>query len=128
MWLPTGFGKSMCYQALPFVFDAKNGRQTGLNASVVLVVAPLVALMVDQVRSLRQSGVRAAILTTSTDRCRVPDKTLIVTDGDHESTSILFCAPEAILGTKWRESLQSPAVLDRIVAVAIDEAHCVSKW
>ena len=88
----------MSYQALLFVFDAKNGQQTGLNASVVLVVAPLVLLMMDQVLSLRQRGVRAVILTTSMDRCRVPDKTLIVTDDNLES--VMFCALEAIIGMK----------------------------
>ena len=44
------------------------------------------------------------------------------------SSTKRFCAYEAILGTKWHESLQSPAVRDRIVAVAIDDPHCVSKW
>ena len=128
VWLPTGFGKSLCYQVLPFLFDAKLGRQSGPIVSMVLVVAPLVSLMVDQVRNLRGRGVRAAILTTSSDNSRVPGVSLIATESDLASASILFSAPEAILGSRWREYLQNPCVHDRIVAVAIDEAHCVSKW
>lgn len=128
LWLPTGFGKSLCYQILPYLFDAKLGRQTDSRSSVVLVISPLVSLMVDQVRSLRQRGARAAILTTSAESSRVPDKSLIATDSDLADASYLFSAPEAILGSRWREALQSCAVRERIIAVAIDEAHCVSKW
>ena len=49
VWLPTGFGKSLCYEVLPFVFDNKLGRQD----SLVIVVSPLSSLMVDQVMGLR---------------------------------------------------------------------------
>ena len=47
LWLPTGFGKSLCYEVLPFVMDDKLGR----HGSVVIVISPLVSLMVDQVQS-----------------------------------------------------------------------------
>ena len=57
LWLPTGFGKSMCYEVLPFVFDDKLGRRD----SLVIVVSPLISLMVDQVQSLRHRSVKAAI-------------------------------------------------------------------
>ena len=53
VWLPTGFGKSLCFQTLPFVMDHKLGLVGTQNSNAVLVVSPLVALMVDQVRSLR---------------------------------------------------------------------------
>ena len=58
---PTGFGKSVYYQVLPFMFDHKLGRST-INRSIVLVVSPLVSLMADQVNSLRAIGVGAAIM------------------------------------------------------------------
>ena len=64
VWLPTGFGKSMCYQTLPFVFDSKLDRVNSQSGSVVLVVSTLIALMVDQVVSLRGRGVNAAVITT----------------------------------------------------------------
>ena len=59
IWLPTGYGKSLCYEVLPYVFDYK--MET--DSSVVLVVSPLVSLMIDQVRSLKTRGVPAAILS-----------------------------------------------------------------
>ena len=62
VWLPTGFGKSVCYEALPFVFDFK----LRTNAPcLTLVISPLISLMVDQVVSLRRRGVKAAIINTS---------------------------------------------------------------
>ena len=55
LWLPTGFGKSICYETLPFVFDYKLERVSGTtSSSIVLVVSPLVSLMADQVSSLRK--------------------------------------------------------------------------
>ena len=64
-WLPTGYGKSICYQLLPFIFDMKLGRTTSppSERSVVLVVSPLVSLMIDQVSTLLQRGVPAGILS-----------------------------------------------------------------
>ena len=61
VWFLTGYGKSVCYQALPFMFDNKLGRSVDRN--VVLVVSPLVSLMIDQVTSLRSVGVGAAIMS-----------------------------------------------------------------
>ena len=65
LWLPTGFGKSVCYEVLPFVLDHKRGKVgSGKESySVVLVISPLVSLMVDQVTSLRERGVMAAIVS-----------------------------------------------------------------
>ena len=54
VWLPTGYGKSVCYQALPFLMDFKRGLMDTEKHSAVLVISPLVALMIDQVKSLRK--------------------------------------------------------------------------
>ena len=54
VWLPTGYGKGLCYQVLPFIMDCKRGLVGSQEPSLVLVVRPLVALMVDQVTSLRE--------------------------------------------------------------------------
>ena len=63
LWLPTGFGKSICYETLPFVFIYKHSDcRTSGGCSIVLVVSPLVSLMVDQFTSLRSCGVSAAII------------------------------------------------------------------
>ena len=60
MWLPTGFGKSICYEVLPFLVDCNLGKS---ESSIVIVVSPLVSLMVDQVASLRSRRVSAAIMS-----------------------------------------------------------------
>ena len=117
-WLPTGYGKSICYQALPFLLSSS-------NASLVIVVSPLVSLMVEQTRALRKVGVNSAILSTAAGKV---DKTLTATEEDLKTCRLLFTSPEAILCSAWRESVQSKDVTERVVAVAIDEAHCVSKW
>ena len=114
MFLPTGFGKSVCYQVLPFVFDHKLGLVAG---SSIIVVSPLIALMVDQVRSLRQNG-----------RDTIVDKAFIATEGNLQSSSVIFSSPEALAYTKWREALENPLVLKCVCAIVVDEAHCVSKW
>lgn len=129
LWLPTGFGKSICYETLPFLFNHKrSGSSAGSVGSVVLVVSPLVSLMVDQVASLRSRGVSAAIIGYSS---AVTDQKLLATVKDVAAGkySLLFSAPEAIIGVeKWREIVQIPPLSERIVAVAVAEAHCVSKW
>ena len=65
VWLPTGYGKSLCYQALPFIMDCNRGLVGSQERSLVLVVSPLIALVVDQVASLRKRGVKCSIVTSS---------------------------------------------------------------
>ena len=102
------------------MFDVKLARVD----SVVIVVSPHVSLMTDQTRSLRSRGVKAAIMSSMGG----VEKDLLATADVLERGSFLFCAPEAIVCGRWRESLEKPELSDRVVAVAIDEAHCVSKW
>ena len=123
VWLPTGFGKSLCYEMLPFVFDVKRGRVD----SLVIVVSPLVSLMIDQVRSLRRRGVQAAIMS-SAGACGTECFSLLATEEDMSKSKLLFCAPEALVRGRWREALEQSELSCRIVAVVVDEAHCVSKW
>ena len=117
----------------PFVFDYALGCTQDLSArSLVIVVSPLRSLMIDQridqVTSLRKRGVSAAILSGHDGI----DKSLLATDSDlviPGKYSLVFSAPEAIVGSaKWRERLLTTPLNDRIVAVAVDEVHCVSKW
>ena len=130
-FLPTGFGKSICFQVLPFLFDYKLGTVDSNCRSVVIVVSPLVSLMVDQVSSLRALGVSAAIMSSSRHAGIVGGEEVLAVDRDVEAGkySLLFCAPEAIIGTeKWKEMLVRPPLSKQVVAIAVDEAHCVSKW
>ena len=124
VWLPTGYGKSLCYQALPFLMDSKRGFANTEKRSAVFVVSALVALMIDQVKSLRSRGVKCSIVTSS----KSIEKDLLATPDSLLSDSLLFCTPEALVRSKWRDAIDDPRVSDRIVAFVVDEAHCVSKW
>ena len=119
LWLPTGFGKSLCYEVLPFVFDDKLGKRD----SMVIVVSPLISLMVDQVQNLRRRSVEAAIMSSGTK----VQKDLLATEEDIPSYRLLFCAPEAIDTPRWRDVIAKPEVSSRVVAVVVDDAHCISK-
>ena len=90
VWLPTGYGKSLCYQALPFLMDSKLGFVNTEKSSSVFVVSPLVALMIDQVKNLRSRGVKCSVITSSSD----VEKNLIATNSSLSSDSLLFCTPE----------------------------------
>ena len=123
--LPTGFGKSIIYELLPFLFDYKLERVDTGTRSLVIVVSPLISLMADQVDCLRRRGARAAMLSS---RCASIDKSFLATENDLRMCSFLFASPEALITSKWRETMDCRQVAERIVAVVIDEAHCVSKW
>ena len=125
VWLPTGYGKSLCYQALPFMFDHRQGFVNTGTSCAALVISPLLALMVDQVTSLRLRSVKCSIVTSSSGGI---DSDLLATEGSLVSDSLLFCTPEALVRSKWRNSIENTTVSKRIVALVIDEAHCVSKW
>ncbi len=108
--MPTGGGKSLCYQ-IPAL----------LRAGTAIIVSPLIALMQDQVDALRQLGVRAAFLNSSLlpdDQARV-EHGLLAGELD-----LLYVAPERLLTDRFL------ALLDRVAIAlfAIDEAHCVSQW
>ena len=120
--LPTGFGKSLCYQTLPFVLDYKGGSSTSSNA--VIVVSPLIALMEDQVSGLRRRGVKSSIITSSAG----VTKEYICTEEGLATDNLFFCSPEAIVSPKWLETFERPEFSGRVVALVVDEAHCVSKW
>ncbi|MEO3434761.1 DNA helicase RecQ [Inquilinus sp. CAU 1745] len=108
--MPTGGGKSLCYQ-IPAL--ARDG--------VGVVVSPLIALMQDQVEALRQLGVRAAALNSSlgADEARETYRRLYAGELD-----LLYVAPERLLGNGLLDRLADC----RIALFAIDEAHCVSQW
>ena len=108
--MPTGGGKSLCYQVPALLRDG-----------VAVVVSPLIALMQDQVDALLQAGVRAAYLNSTLTFAEVR---AIETDAHAGSLDLLYVAPERLLGER------TLALLDRIriALFAIDEAHCVSQW
>ncbi len=113
--MPTGGGKSLCYQ-LPAL----------LRAGVAIVVSPLIALMQDQVDALQQLGVRAAFLNSSQDAQEARDVTAQMMSGQ---LKILYVAPERLLMSGFLTLLDNLQDSENGIALfAIDEAHCVSQW
>jgi ATP-dependent DNA helicase RecQ len=108
--MPTGGGKSLCYQVPSLVREG-----TGV------VVSPLIALMQDQVEALRQAGVRAAFLnsTLGAAEAREVERALVAGELD-----LLYVAPERLLTPRCLELLARA----ELALFAIDEAHCVSQW
>ena len=108
--LPTGGGKSLCYQ-IPSL----------LRRGLGIVVSPLIALMTDQVAALRQAGVAAARLDSAIDPDEREDAWRRINAGELD---LLYLSPEGLMQGAMLERLSSLP----IAMVAIDEAHCVSQW
>ena len=128
VWLPTGYGKSICYQVLPYLFDSKLGRvdASPVDQCVVLVISPLISLIVDQVTALQLQGVGAAILSGNAG---VNKKLMAtVTDIQAGKFKLMFSSPEAVTGpSKWKDLMLTSPLCHQIVALVVDEAHCVYK-
>ena len=112
--MPTGGGKSLCYQ-LPAL----------LRDGVAIVVSPLIALMQDQVDALQQLGVQAAFLNSSQtpEDARVVNNLLM-----NGELQILYVAPERLMLSGFLVQLAQIEMHTGIALFAIDEAHCVSEW
>ena len=116
--MPTGGGKSLCYQ-VPAIVRHRAGR------GVAVVVSPLIALMHDQVGALAELGVAAAFLNSSQDgdEGRVIERELMA-----GRLALLYAAPERILTPRFQAMLDSLNERGLLSLFAIDEAHCVSQW
>ena len=116
--MPTGGGKSLCYQ-VPAIARHRAGH------GVTLVVSPLIALMHDQVGALDEAGVASAFLnsTLDGDEARRVERDLL-----SGKLVLLYAAPERILTPRFLAMLDSLHERGLFSLVAIDEAHCVSQW
>ena len=116
--MPTGGGKSLCYQ-VPAIARHRAGH------GVTLVVSPLIALMHDQVGALDEAGVASAFLnsTLEGDEARRVERDLL-----SGKLVLLYAAPERILTPRFLAMLDSLHERGLFSLVAIDEAHCVSQW
>jgi len=112
--MPTGGGKSLCYQ-LPALL--RNG--------CTIIVSPLIALMQDQVDALLQAGVAAAFLNSSQDFDTVVSTERQLMTG---KLDLLYVAPERLLTDRFLSLLDRLDGEGRLALFAIDEAHCVSQW
>ena len=111
------------------MFDYKLGlvKEEVKKRSLLIVVAPLVALMVDQTKSLQDSGVRAVIVSSGGRETWITES-LLATEETLMSASLEFCSPESLVQDKWRDILEKPSLSDRVCAIVVDECHCISKW
>jgi ATP-dependent DNA helicase RecQ len=116
--MPTGGGKSLCYQ-----IPAIARQQAGLG--IAIVVSPLIALMHDQVGALHEAGVSAAFLNSTLS----PDETSAIEQRLRKGDiTLLYAAPERINTPRFLAQLDSLYAQGLLSLFAIDEAHCVSQW
>src|SRR3954447_1352474 len=108
--LPTGGGKSLCFQ-LPAL----------VRPGLTVVVSPLIALMKDQVDAMQASGVAATFLNSTLDADEARSRLRGLHRGEFK---LLYAAPERLMLEGWDENLKKW----NVTCLAIDEAHCVSEW
>ena len=108
--LPTGGGKSLCFQ-LPAV----------MSEGTALVVSPLISLMKDQVDALKQKGISATYLNSSISDEAQKVRLAKLTNGDYK---LLYIAPERISSSRFTNALQK----SNVSILIVDEAHCISEW
>ena len=108
--MPTGAGKSICYQVPALLLPG-----------ITLVVSPLISLMKDQVNALVQSGVRAAYLNSSLTEGQTAKAIANAMEGVYK---IIYVAPERLFTPRFQNFAQGM----NISMVCVDEAHCVSQW
>lgn len=110
--MPTGGGKSLCYQIPALIFDG-----------LTVVVSPLISLMQDQVSSLNAAGVNAVFLNSTVEWENYLESMNSIRRGE---TKILYVSPEGLVSSKITELLHDTRV--KLRCITIDEAHCVSEW
>ena len=108
--MPTGGGKSLCYQIPALVREG-----------VGIIVSPLISLMQDQVDALQQLGIRAAVLNSSLS---ASERRVVEAQFAHGELDLCYVAPERVMRSRFIEAMQQT----RVAVIAVDEAHCISQW
>ena len=120
--MPTGGGKSLCYQ-LPALAMQAITRERGEAPGVGLVFSPLIALMEDQVAALRSKGVRATYINSTLSRKERESRQARIASGEFE---LVYATPERMTRPGFLDAID--AAPGGVRLLAIDEAHCISKW
>lgn len=108
--MPTGGGKSVCYQIPALMFEG-----------VTVVISPLIALMKDQVEALIENGIPATFLNSSLTASETGKRVREIGDGAYK---LIYVAPEGLMSGAFLEASRTM----NIAFVAVDEAHCISQW
>ena len=117
--LPTGYGKSVIFQMAPFVASKLPNFSPN---SIVVVISPLVTLMKDQVSRLTSLDLSAAFVTADQEE-------EILQGVENGQFQIVYASPESMLSSdRWRQMLCSDLYKERLIGIAVDEAHCISHW
>lgn len=117
--MPTGGGKSLCYQ-LPALVES------GMSRGTTIVISPLIALMQDQVYHLKRRNIRAEVINS---KCTVAEKRDIFEELTNGTLDLLYVSPEMLNASKQLvNKLRRLHADGRIARIVIDEAHCVSSW
>ncbi len=116
--MPTGGGKSLCYQ-IPAIARRRAGK------GVTVVVSPLIALMHDQVGALHEAGVDACFLNSTLDWQETQEVERRMARAE---ITLLYAAPERVTTPRFLELMDALAARGKLSLFAIDEAHCVSQW
>ena len=120
--LPTGFGKSLIYQLAPLVVEEISRCEGRNRTAIVLVISPLVSLIKDQVKFLQNKGIKASPIGAGQEDANFQE----IINGE---MNIVYSSPEAMLSNNhWREVICSPVYQRSVIAVAVDEAHCITHW
>ncbi len=117
--MPTGGGKSLCYQIPALLLPERLGDD--LRPTLTVVLSPLIALMKDQVDALRQRGVDAAYINSSLDRAERDQRYRDVAQGRFR---LLYVTPERFRKAEFLRVLSQR----RCALLVVDEAHCISQW
>ena len=151
--LPTGYGKSLIFHLLPMLLFAKiklrgdlllgwrsKGITTTMVDCIVIVVSPLNSLMSNQISRLSESGIKASVMNMRETRKGLDsDDDEVVADIDFSRCEemklrdghyhIVFAHPETLVSSKYgRQLLLSKNYQENVVAIVVDEAHCIIEW
>ena len=119
--LPTGYGKSLCYALLPLLFDKLLCREDG--TSIVICISPLTAIMMEQRNKYVHSGISAEFIGEMQQDL---DSMELVREG---KVQLVYISPESLVeNPQWRTMLLSAPYQKHLVAIAVDEAHCIVRW
>ncbi len=108
--MPTGAGKSLCYQVPALLFEG-----------ITLVISPLISLMQDQVKSLNEAGIHAAFINSSLTEAQISKALALAAKGTYQ---IIYAAPERLESAGFMQFARQV----KISMVTVDEAHCISQW